>query len=62
MCSCGAAPSALATRVFAEDARSDRVLTYPALDEWRMAFDNCTLAPGTTVALSMADPLRSRRP
>ena len=42
---------------FVEDARSDRILTFAELDRWRVAWLGSTVAPGTTVALSVADPL-----
>ena len=48
---------ALRGRVYAEDARSDRVLTFEALELWRRAFGRGPFPPGTTVALSLADPL-----
>lgn len=46
------------TRVYAEAARSDRVLTFGDLERWWRAFACGTCTPGTTVALSVADPLQ----
>ena len=49
---------ALGNRVYAEDARSERVLTFEALEHWRQAFGpGGPFSAGTTVALSIADPL-----
>ena len=49
--------AALGERVYAEDARSDRVLTFASLERWRRALASGPFAPGTTVAVSIADPL-----
>ncbi len=49
--------AALGERVYAEDARSDRVLTFAAMERWRRAFVSGPFAPGMTVAVSIADPL-----
>ena len=49
--------AALGERVYAEDARSDRVLSFASLERWRCAFARGPLTPGTTVAVSIADPL-----
>jgi acyl-CoA synthetase (AMP-forming)/AMP-acid ligase II len=43
--------------VYAEAARSDRVLTFADVERWRMAFAEGPCVPGSTVALSIADPL-----
>ncbi len=47
----------LAERVYAEDARSDRVLSFASLERWRRAFASGPFTPGMTVAVSIADPL-----
>jgi acyl-CoA synthetase (AMP-forming)/AMP-acid ligase II len=41
-----------------EDARSDAVLSFGALERWRTAFAQSVLPPGATVALSVSDPLQ----
>jgi acyl-CoA synthetase (AMP-forming)/AMP-acid ligase II len=47
----------LGERVYVEDARSDTVLTFGVLEHWRTAFARSPLRAGTTVALSVSDPL-----
>src|SRR5580704_15228678 len=49
--------AALGERVYAEDARSDRVLTFASLERWRRALASGPFTPETTVAVSIADPL-----
>jgi oxalate---CoA ligase len=50
--------AALGERVYVEDARSDSVLTFGVLERWRTAFARSPLRAGTTVALSVSDPLQ----
>ncbi len=45
-------------QVYAEEARGARWLAFGDLEQWRTAFAVGTVAPGTTVALSVADPLQ----
>jgi len=45
-------------RVYAEDARSERVLTFDTVEHWRLAWERAPFDAGTTVGLSIADPLR----
>ncbi len=47
----------LGDRIYAEDARSDRAVSFAALEQWRSAFAGGVFSPGTTVAVSVADPL-----
>jgi oxalate---CoA ligase len=48
---------ALGERVYAEDARSERVLSFASLERWRRALARGPFTPGSTVAVSIADPL-----
>jgi acyl-CoA synthetase (AMP-forming)/AMP-acid ligase II len=47
----------LGDRIYAEDARSERALSFAALEQWRCAVAAGVFTPGTTVAVSIADPL-----
>ncbi len=45
-------------QVYVEAARSAEVLTFGAVERWCMAFGEAALTPGSTVALSISDPLQ----
>jgi acyl-CoA synthetase (AMP-forming)/AMP-acid ligase II len=50
--------AALGERVYVEDARSDTVLTFGALEHWRATFARSSLRAGTTIAFLVSDPLQ----
>ena len=45
-------------KAYVEDARSEAVLTFGALEHWRTAFTRSPLPPGATVGFSVSDPVR----
>jgi oxalate---CoA ligase len=48
----------LGDRVYVEAARGDGVLTFASLERWHRVVAAASLTPGSTVAVSVADPVR----